>query len=182
MNLKPEFWNADKIVSFSAILISLATMAIYLYQTHLIQKQQHASVMPYLMTTTSNFGDDHFLVELHNNGLGPAFIEEVNVYYLGKKYENSDFSTFFSKLDPNLPKRKTWRYVTTSSVLPGILYPTGHNVKMIEISKDTTAAHQLRDYFWSTDIPIELEIIYSSIYGEKWLMKGNFKRPQKLED
>ncbi|MDZ7897109.1 MAG: hypothetical protein U5N85_03645 [Arcicella sp.] len=48
MSLKPQFWNADKIVSLSAILISLATMTIYLYQTHLIGKQQNASVMPYL--------------------------------------------------------------------------------------------------------------------------------------
>jgi hypothetical protein len=181
MNLKPKFWNADKIVSFSAILISLATMGVYIYQTHLIQKQQHASVMPYLMTTTSRFGDDHFLVELHNNGLGPAFVEEVNVYYLGKKYKDSDLATFFSNLDPNRNKRKEW-YGSTSTVLNGQLYPAGHVVKMIEISKDTTAAHQLRDYFWGTDKPIELEITYSSIYGEKWVMRGNFKRPQKIED
>ncbi len=169
MNLKPKFWNADKIVSISAILISLGTMGVYIYQTHLIQKQQHASVMPYLMTTTSRYGDDHFLVELHNDGLGPAFIEEVNVHYLGKKYEGADLATFFSNLDPNRAKRKGW-YSTTSNVLPGQLYATGHNVKMIEISKDTLAAHQLRDYFWNTDKPIELEIIYSSIL---WRKVGN---------
>jgi hypothetical protein len=181
MNLKPKFWNADKIVSFSAILISLATMGVYIYQTHLIQKQQYASVMPYLMATTSKYGEEHFSVELHNDGLGPAFVEKVNVYYLGKKYEDSDLSTFFSNLDPNRTKRKSW-VTTTSSVVNGQLYPSGHTMKMIEISKDSTAAHQLRDYFWNTDKPIELEIIYSSIYGEKWVMRGNFKRPTKLED
>ena len=181
MSIKPKFWNADKIVSFSAILISLATMAIYLYQTHLIQKQQHASVMPYLMTTTSRYGDDHFCVELHNDGLGPAFIEEVNIYYLGKKYAKTDLATFFSESDPNRLKRKGW-YSSTSSVLEGQLYPSGHISKMIEISKDTLAASQLRDYFWNTDKPIELEITYSSIYGEKWITRGNFKKPTKIED
>jgi hypothetical protein len=53
---------------------------------------------------------------------------------------------------------------------------------MIEVSKDTLAANQLRDYFWNTDKPIELEIIYSSIYGEKWITRGNFKRPKKIDD
>ena len=181
MNLRPKFWNADKIVSISAILISLGTMGVYIYQTHLIQKQQYASVMPYLMATTSRYGEDHFSVELHNDGLGPAFVEEVNVYYLGKKYKNADLPTFFSELDPNRPKRKGWNS-TTSSVLSGQLYPSGHNIKMIEISKDTLAAHQLRDYFWGNDKPVELEIIYSSIYGEKWAMRGNFKRPKKIEN
>jgi hypothetical protein len=181
MNLRPKFWNADKIVSFSAILISLATMGVYIYQTHLIQKQQYASVMPYLMATASRYGEEHFSVELHNDGLGPAFVEKVNVHYLGKKYENVDLANFFSSFDPNRTKRKAWR-TTTSSIIDGQLFPAGHTIKMIEISKDSVSAQQLRDYFWDTDKPIELEITYSSIYGEKWVMRGNFKRPKKLED
>ena len=107
--------------------------------------------------------------------------EEVNVYYLGKKYKDTDLAIFFSEYDPNKPKRKNW-VPRTSSLLSGQLYPAGYISKMIEISKDTVAAHQLRDYFWNTDKPIELEITYSSIYGEKWVTRGKFSRPKKLED
>ena len=94
MNLKPKFWNSDKIVSISAILISLATMAIYLYQTHLIKKQQNASVMPYIRIMYS-FDNDRFEVLVLNEGLGPAFIDEVNTYYMGKKYAHHDIPDFF---------------------------------------------------------------------------------------
>jgi hypothetical protein len=178
MNSKPKFWNADKIVSLSAILISLATMTIYLYQTHLIIKQQHASVMPYLMVGQSSLNDNHMVVNLQNNGLGPAFVEKFNVYYQGKKYENCDLATFFNHY--NL-KKDTIQFGYGNLVV-GQLIPANKEIEILLVSNNKKEAYKLRKYFWGMDKPIELEIIYSSIYGEKWRMRGNFARPEKLDD
>ncbi len=176
MNLKPKFWNADKIVSFSAILISLATMGVYIYQTHLIQKQQHASVMPYLMIGYSHHSNEHFNVEITNNGLGPAFVEEVNVYFQGKKYPNTDLGVFF--YDYNF-KRDTLSF-GNSSIIIGTLIPSGKTIVNVE-ANDRKNADKFNKYF-RNDEPLKLEIIYSSVYGERWRARGGFTRPEKLEN
>jgi hypothetical protein len=186
MNLKPKFWNADKIVSFSAILISLATMGVYIYQTHLIQKQQNASVMPYLMIGFSKYNDYHFVVQVKNDGLGPAFVEEVNVYYKGKKYENYDLPNFFRRISP---MKDSVIINMTSNINNSTLIPANATINTIERSQvknqsskeNIKQADKLSSYFW-TEHPVELEIIYSTIYGERWKTRGGFTRPTKLDD
>jgi hypothetical protein len=176
MNLRPKFWNADKIVSFSAILISLATMGVYIYQTHLIQKQQNASVMPYLMISTSTHNEKHFSVEVVNNGLGPALIEEINVYFEGKQYKNCDLSTFLYNYNP----RKDTLYFSNGNIAAGMLIPSGKTLIHVE-AYDKKSATKMKDYIWEKK-SLDIEIIYSSIYGEKWIVKIKDFRPKKLED
>lgn len=176
MNLKLKFWNADKIVSFSAILISLATMGVYMYQTHLIQKQQHASVMPYLRMGYS-FDEDRFDLMISNEGLGPAFIEEVNTYYKGKKYSNYDVADFFQndywKIDSSL-------FLTYSNVSSGMLFAAGKNITIISKRRSIETTDKLKDLFLNNKI--EMEVIFASVYGEKWITKGTLARPKKIED
>ena len=74
--------NADRIVSISAIVVSLATLIMILYQTNLMRQEQRASVMPSLMigygkSDTLNVVQER--IWLKNNGLGPAFIEKMVV-------------------------------------------------------------------------------------------------------
>jgi hypothetical protein len=176
MTQKPTFWNADKIVSFSAILISLATMGVYIYQTHLIQKQQHASVMPYLTIGYSHHNENHFSVEIVNNGLGPALVEEVSVYYEGKKYKNCDLGVFFYNYNP----QKDSLNFSNSSMMSGMLIPAGKTIINIE-AYNKNGSEKMQGYFWNEE-PLKLEINYSSIYGERWQTKGGFTRPKKLED
>ena len=175
MSLKPKFWNADKIVSFSAILISLATMAIYLYQTHLIQKQQHASVMPYLRMGYSH-DEDRFEMMVFNEGLGPAFIEEINVYYDKKKYANKDIPDFFQ----TEYLKKDTIYMTYANVGTGMLFAAGKDITIISKLKSIEDTKKLKKIFFQENL--EMEIIYTSIYGDKWKVRGAFTRPTKIED
>ena len=178
MNLKPKFWNADKIVSFSAILISLATMGVYIYQTHLIQKQQSASVMPYLMISSSSYNPKHFVIQLSNNGLGPAMIEKVNVHYENKVYKNLDLPTFFWRNNPNKKDSLMMNGITYNNVSEGQLIPAGNTINILEINENQEKVTSLNHYFWETKKPVELEIIFASIYGEKWSIKGLVSRPK----
>ena len=177
MSLKPKFWNADKIVSFSAILISLATMAIYLYQTHLIQKQQHASVMPYLRMEYAYY-EGGFDFRVSNEGLGPAFIEEVNTYYKGKKYSNTDISGFYlntySKIDTTINS------MNLTGIGKPMLMPAGKTLDLFWRHNDTKMAPKLYKLFSSKDLVLEIK--YSSIYENKWVVKGVSSKPTKIED
>lgn len=176
MNLKPQFWNADKIVSFSAILISLGTMGVYIYQTHLIQKQQSASVMPYLRMSYSH-DEDRFEFIIMNEGLGPAFIEEVNTYYNGKKYANQDVSNFFQNQYRNIDSTL---YLSYSNVTLGMLFAAGKDIHVIIKRNSVKDTEKLKDLFFRKKI--EMEVTFSSVYGEKWITRGAFTRPKKLED
>jgi hypothetical protein len=174
--MKPKFWNADKIVSLSAILISLATMTIYLYQTHLIQKQQNASVMPYLLVGASSHNENHFSIEVANNGLGPAFIEGVNVVFQGKKYKNCDLPTFFYNYNP----QKDTLNFSYGSIISGMLVASGKTIINVQ-ANDKKSTNKMKEYFWSKGI-LDIEIIYTSIYGEKWFVNMKNIRPTKIED
>lgn len=71
-----KFWNADKIISLTAMLVGVGSLFVIIYQTNLIRTQQYASVMPYLsMGSAYNYGQIE--IQITNNGLGPAFIKDV---------------------------------------------------------------------------------------------------------
>lgn len=176
MNLKPKFWNSDKIVSISAILISLATMAIYLYQTHLIKKQQNASVMPYIRIMYS-FDNDRFEVLVLNEGLGPAFIDEVNTYYMGKKYAHHDIPDFFQNEYLKIDSTLSLNY---SNISEGMLFTAGKTLWVVSTKNSKEKAEKLYDLFLNNKI--QMEVSYSSIYGEKWKVRGVVKRPEKIDD
>ena len=102
--------NVDRTISLTAFFVSVATLFILLYQTNLSHKQyelvreeQYASVMPYLVISYSSDLDVYspdsitsYELFLSNNGLGPAFIEEVKVIYQGKTYQ-MDPANFLKK-------------------------------------------------------------------------------------
>ncbi|WP_109743132.1 hypothetical protein [Arcicella aurantiaca] len=176
MNLKPKFWNSDKIVSISAILISLTTMAIYLYQTHLMKKQQNAAVMPYIRVMYS-FDHDRFEVLVLNEGLGPAFIDEVNTYYMGKKYEHQDLPDFFQNEYTKIDSTLSLNY---SNISEDMLFTAGKTLWVVSTKNSEEKAQKLYDLFLNNKI--EMEITFSSIYGEKWKVRGVSKRPEKISD
>ena len=82
--MKKNF-NADRIIGLSAMLISLMTLIIFLYQTNLIKKQSVLSVRPRLtfsknidktvtVKDSTNSTTISIRLTLRNNGLGPAII------------------------------------------------------------------------------------------------------------
>ena len=81
---KKKFWTSDRIVSFSAISISLFTLIVFARQTSIIEKQSRLSALPYLnMEAGYNPDEDFITLTLNNYGVGPAIIEEMNISYEG---------------------------------------------------------------------------------------------------
>jgi hypothetical protein len=129
--LNKPFWDTDKIVSFSAFFISFGTFAIYLYQTHLIQKQQHASVLPYLEIENSQPDEKTYKLILANNGIGPAFIRKIGIHYQGKFYEY-DPANFYGRVYHKQHPEDTLGFII-SNVSPGRLIPANTQIEMILI-------------------------------------------------
>lgn len=158
-------WNFDRLMSFAALLISLATFVTFGYQNYLIQKQQYGSVLPYLRIENSYMYDSKgqpvIGLQLSNNGVGPAFIEQVNITYQGKRY--SSISDFFIQGVYVKTPINTGR----NDIYEGYVLPAGQ-FQLFLHSNDSTAARVLEKIFRANDLRIE--ITYSSLYKEKWRM------------
>ena len=170
-----KFWTAEKIVSISAILISLGTFASIVYQNQLIQKQQSATVLPYLEIWNSQSFDRYSLI-LMNNGIGPAFIREIRMIYKDSTYHGDPWF-MFEQLDP---PDSIWNPVYYSNVGEGRLIPAGKTVEMIGVSKNKAAAEYLSRRFGDDDV-IRLEVEYENVYGDRWLVSGFAEEPKLID-
>ncbi|SDK61050.1 hypothetical protein SAMN05421823_10359 [Catalinimonas alkaloidigena] len=191
-------WNVDKVISITALCVSLGTFIIFSYQTRLLHdqtqflrdqtklqnqqtqllqnqqqaylKQQYASVMPYLEVWNSQ-AHDYFKFILTNNGVGPAFIREVRMHYRDTVYA-LDPANFLEKV---LPDSLRINFVY-SNLEPGRVVPAGEQIEMIYVSSPREVI-KLKTFLQAQP---QIEIRYASIYDEEWRMLG-YNPPEKVE-
>ena len=169
-----KFWNADKIVSISAMVVSVGSLFVIVYQTSLIRREQHASVMPYLELAESTKHPKHLAFKLSNTGLGPAMIKEVHVRYKEEVYEGGYQSFYYQFFSPT-----GWH--TANPIRPGQLIPANTEITLLETGDEASYERiaKLDSAFYSGEAI--LEIVYASIYGETWILRSNEFIPQELD-
>lgn len=169
--------RADRIVSMSAIFISLLTLCVFVYQTTLIHKQQRMSVLPNLQIGNSGYGSKDFAIVMENTGVGPAIIESVQIQYGGKTFD-MDLPSFLFEHTDKLDSIR-FRY---SNIGPGQLIPAGRKVEILKSTGDKENAVRLTQALQSLrETDLDLKIVYRSIYDERWMLTGESHVPQKLE-
>jgi hypothetical protein len=168
-------WTTDKIMSTSALFISVISLIALLYQSYLareenklIQKQQSASVLPYLNQWQSNYNGEFKLI-IGNKGVGPAFINKVEIVLDSTKtFDNTDdlFNEIFKTTEgfDTIPH-------TTSTLISGFVLPANEDIKIIEI-KDYNNILKFQKELINRNI--SFKITYSDVYGTQWLL-SNFK-------
>ncbi|QHT71409.1 hypothetical protein GXP67_34505 [Rhodocytophaga rosea] len=170
-----RFWDADKFLSISAMLISVGTFATFIYQTNLIQKQQYASVLPYLEIWNSGADSTRYKLLLVNNGIGPAFIKDIKIHYKGKTYPYDPIVFYSEVIYPS----DTISFISTN-VNKGQVVPAGERIEIVIVNNSVKDAAKLRQLFGNQTA--KLDIVYSSVYEEKWRLDGMGKAPVKLDD
>ena len=198
IRIKKKFWNADKIISLSAFVVSIATLLALMYQIRLsgeqnelaqkqqelVRKQQYASVLPYLeLQIGTNNGDRLFELLLYNNGVGPAFIEEIRTVYNGQAYPGPP-SHFYRAV--MMPEDQDTINLGLSNIHAGNLIPAGKETAMMTAYRHNSSSDErdrLVEWFGRpTEHPelARVEIVYSSVYGERWIVKGLGAIPEAL--
>ena len=184
MSKKP-FWNSDKALSLSAILVSLCTLIVFTYQTTLIRKQQYMSVYPHLDLGHYYTLSVNYKYVLSNSGLGPARILKVEIEdHTGKQYSGID-DYLFSKI----PENDTV-YFYNSDIYPGRLIKADEELPLIglldqEMSEplglpDASIYMATRLVELLDEDSIFINIEYESIYEEKWRASNQFNVPTEL--
>lgn len=170
---KKKFWNSDKFLSLFAFLISVGTFATFAYQTYLIQKQQYASVLPYLSIYHS-VGSDDFSVVVSNNGVGPTFIQDVVFHYNDSSYRIHPIRFAYHAIRPYSSVNFN---LSSTELSKGYAIPDKVAIPIIRSNNQETA-NLLREFFEKGDV--EVEITYSSVFDEMWQTSTKFP-PQKID-
>ncbi|MCU0353565.1 MAG: hypothetical protein MUD08_07495 [Cytophagales bacterium] len=168
-------FSTDKLVGIAAFIISIGTFVVYIYEANLIRTQQYASVLPYLEMWNSRVNDEEYRLILVNNGIGPAFVKEIRVRYKGKTYEGDHTDFHYAEV---YPKDTLFRFIS-SNVRAGRVIPAGQQVELISIQNNLRNADRAFELYGEQQA--EIEIVYASVYDEKWKIIGMSGPPQKLE-
>ncbi len=80
--------NYELVVAISALVISLFTVVIYIYQAQIMSEQHKDSVWPYVFSGKSINNNDGLSIKVYNKGIGPAIIKSVQVDIQGTSYES----------------------------------------------------------------------------------------------
>jgi len=173
--MKKRFWNTDKLMSFLAILLSVGTLLVFIYQTNLIRKQQYAAVYPYLEMGFHGRGTKKMSFVLSNEGVGPAMIKSVEIKQKGEVYEGR-FSGFLREIiDKDDADSIQYLY---SDIAEGKMLAVGAHLDLIDCQNVFTSDRmsELLDEY-----SMELKIEYESIYGERWSIESGNKIPKKIK-
>lgn len=181
-------WDTDRIVSLSAMVVGVGSLAIILYQTKLMREQQRASVMPYLMMAVQSSTNDHrTYLTVRNAGIGPALLGDVRVRYKGKDFAGDPYD-FFVQQRPEIVKTMP---MGVDKLIPGRLVPAGEWIMTMgsDGEQHTTLLAELLRLFviaevpksWLTSIGADgpasdkavVFITYSSVYGDTWHLRSD---------
>ncbi len=172
--MKKRFWNTEKLMSYLAILLSVGTLLVFIYQTNLIKKQQYASVYPYLEMGFHGRGTEQMKFVLSNEGVGPAMIKSVQIRQKGEVYEGR-FSGFLREMMAK-DNADSIQYLY-SDIAEGKMLAVGAHLDLIDCQNAFTSdriSELLNEY------ELDLEIEYESIYGERWRIGSGNQVPKKI--
>jgi hypothetical protein len=167
-------WTTDKIMSTSALFISVISLIALLYQSYLareenrlIQKQQSASVLPHLNQWFSNTNGS-FRYVVGNKGVGPAFIENVEIT-LDKTHKFDNTKDLFNHIFKNTEGLDTIPY-TYSTLIRGFVLPANDQINVLEINNPEHIQIIKRALGKKKII---YKIIYKDVYGSIWMLTNN---------
>lgn len=166
-------WTTDKIMSTSALFISVLSLVGLMYQSYLareenklIQMQQSASVLPYLHQWYSEYQDTYRLI-VGNKGVGPAFIKHVEITLDStKKFDNTNdlFSEIFRTTEgfDTIPHNM-------SNLVTGFVLPANQDISLIVIENKQNI-NVVKGVL--NQRQIDFKIVYEDVYGTQWQLSN----------
>ncbi len=171
--MQKKFWNSEKILSISAMLVSLCTLIVFIYQTNLIRKEQYLSVFPYLSLGHSGINTDTYSYVLKNDGIGPALITHISIQ-VGDSTFQEDLPSYLGRTKIKADSIDFYY----SNISPGRLVPEKEEIEIISSRGGYKVSNKIYDKIVRDSVILIIE--YESIYGEKWRVSGVSASPIKL--
>lgn len=166
-------WTSEKILSISAIFISVCTLIVFLYQTNLIRKQQYMSVFPYIQIGNYGVGSPYYKYVIRNDGIGPALIKSINI----TDKHGKSYSDIVDYVNSTISEKDSIGFYY-ANITKGRLIPEKDFVEVIVVDdKKIKSSEHLHNILNANGVNVEIE--YESIYGESWLITNKMISPEK---
>ncbi len=178
--------NTDRILGISAMIISILTLAIFIYQTDIMRVQSKLSVKPRLDFTTNLGGNDSIISYqevIENKGLGPAIVDSIYFVYKDKRYV-LDIENLLKK---ELPKVLEYGYLPQHATMArGTTLSPNEERPIFTYHIPASKLDSLYGYLGipnADENPFPIEVIYTSIYEDEfWKMDNdNLNQPIKVD-
>lgn len=160
--LKARLFKTEIIVAFAAILISVMTLFVYIYQARIMQEQQHASIWPYIEWDMTLSTSEGFYISIVNKGVGPAIIHSTSLELDGELM--SDQLEYLTKLIDNLDSMSLFYTAIDNRVIG-----PGEEIRLFHVNNGVIGNKLLADKVFTRT---KYEICFCSIYGDCWTSKG----------
>jgi len=162
--------RSEYIVAATALVVSLSTLGVYIYQAKVMREQQHISVWPCMEWNITNAGEFH--ISAQNKGVGPAIVRKVELSLDGRPLKNNR-ELITAVLGPD------WTLGFFNSSLEGRVLIPGEMIMPFRIPDPSEAKafdEKLRGH------TLGLRITYCSVYGDCWVTDGDStKRLPKVD-
>ncbi len=155
--------RSEYIIAATALVLSLSTLGVYIYQAKVMKEQQHVSVWPYMEWYTGNVEDYHITAK--NKGVGPAIIRKVEMLVDGKPVRGNQ--ELISAVLGN-----DWKMSYVNSTLEGRVLSPGEEVAMLRIP-DVKEGRAFEEKLHQHKL--QLNVTYCSVYGDCWITDGDDK-------
>ena len=177
--------NTDRILGISAMVISILTLVIFIYQTDIMRVQSKLSVKPRLSFSTNYFSNDSIIRidgMVYNKGLGPAIVDSIYVDFEGSRFE-MDMDEFVKNQFPKL--ENYGELIRNSTLGSGNTFLPGEEVNIYSYQFHPSNLDSIFGYLEIAsmeDSPFEFKVVYTSIYeDEKWLVSSESDEPIKVD-
>lgn len=164
-------WTPEKVMSSSAVVISLVSLIALFYQLNLareenelIRKQQSAGVLPHLSFDYAT-SSQQYQITIVNKGVGPAFVTEAEFVLNGtEKFKRSDL--LFNRISEIIKTNEGVRTVaSTYSFQKGDVIPANQELDILTTRGETQTTLFLK---YMDTVDWDYSVIYEDIYGAQW--------------
>lgn len=166
----------QSVTSFAAIMVSLIALYVAWDQSRVMRAQQHGAVIPALQVDgfVTNQGERLYLgLRVFNNGVGPAFIETVQIYRDGEL--QSDLSGLLDAVDLETNDR-SWTSMVGRVMAPGqSVEPARMGWPQENVRVEHIAALTREFSRWDT------QICYCSVFERCWIASSSNARTRDVE-
>ena len=162
--------NTEMIVAIAAIVVSIMTLFVYIYQARIMMDQQHTSVWPYVEWTMTRYNEEaqEFYISVINKGVGPALVKETHLYLGDTLYTFGEYRKFMANLIGEGNRDALW--IMYSVVDNRVLAP-GEEVKIFHVKNWKDVRIPAFDFK-----RITYDICYCSIYDDCWTTDGTISK------
>jgi len=180
---KRKFWNADKVVSLSAMAIALFTLVVLLYQSYILDKQyeltvkqQKAAVLPYLQFVDQS-GDNIFSMTVENKGLGPAFIKGFYIKEGDSTFLHHNLYHFYNERNSD-----TVYSFNAASLIDGLVLSPGEKIELFSAGGGSSGLQPIQNFFYHYFYGISQDLFlieYESVFQDAWITTSSLQNIRK---